>query len=51
MERKCCNIEVTETDEGYLLKITGENVKEQVRRCLERCCKGDEPSSKKEGCC
>ena len=28
MEKECCQIKVTETDEGYHIDVTGKNVKE-----------------------
>ena len=51
MEKECCNINVTETEEGYRIDLKGENLKEKFETMVKSCC-GEE--MKKKGvqfCC
>jgi hypothetical protein len=55
MEKECCQINVTELDNGYRIEITGEDVKEKCNcpQILQQCC-GDQQKAttdEKSGCC
>jgi hypothetical protein len=54
MEKECCNIKITELDDGYRFEITGKELKEKCN-CLEilRNCCGQQPvaAGKKNSCC
>ena len=55
MEKDCCQINVTELDNGYRIEVTGDDVKEKCNcpQMIQKCCgteqkpAGDEKSS----CC
>jgi len=38
MEKKCCNIEVEELKDGFLIEIKGEGIKEKCRDAVKNCC-------------
>ena len=38
MEKQCCNVNVTELDNGYRLEITGDDVKAKCKTMIENCC-------------
>ena len=38
MEKQCCNVNVTELDNGYRLEITGDDIKAQCKAMIEHCC-------------
>lgn len=38
MEKKCCEINVSEVESGYRIEITGEGVKEKCKSAMENCC-------------
>ncbi len=49
-----CDIKVTELEDGYQIKITGKDVKkelkpENLKKCIESCCSGKAPF--KDLCC
>ncbi|MBI5416480.1 hypothetical protein HZA55_00805 [Candidatus Poribacteria bacterium] len=37
MEKECCNLKVTEIDNGYRIEVTGDEVKEKCKTILEKC--------------
>jgi hypothetical protein len=38
MEKDCCNMKVTEIENGYCIEITGKNVKEKYAKLMKNCC-------------
>ena len=51
MEKECCNVKVTETEDGFRIDVKGEGLKEKFETVFKNCC-GDE--MKKKGfqfCC
>lgn len=38
MEKECCNIKVTETENGYRFEVTGEEIKDKCKSIMEECC-------------
>ena len=50
MEKECCNVKVTETDDGLRIEIKGEGVKEKAATMLRNCC-GEETGKKGFQCC
>lgn len=51
MKKDCCNIKVTETENGYNLEITGDDIKEKCKSILENCCSGDKKKDSGRSCC
>ncbi len=56
MEQKCCEIKVTELDEGYRIEVTGEKVKDMLGECLKHCVPEGRigwppPGKEQTGCC
>lgn len=56
MENTCCEVKVTELDEGYRIEVTGEKIKEMLGDCMKRCIPEGRMSWPKkgkegEGCC
>ncbi len=37
MKKDCCNIKVTETEKGYRVEVTGDEVKTKCKEILEKC--------------
>ncbi len=55
MKKECCNVKVTEVDNGYRVDITGDDIKEKcktiiencnceekIKKCFETCCGSEE---------
>ncbi len=42
MKNECCNINVTEKEDGYNVEVTGKDIKEKVKTIFENCCCGKE---------
>ncbi|MBI5882901.1 MAG: hypothetical protein HZB91_07350 [Elusimicrobia bacterium] len=51
-EKKCCNVDVTETEKGLRVEIIGAKVKECLSTLMNCCCSkgGDAKGSGKKGC-
>ena len=45
MEKECCNVKVTETEDGYRIDVKGEDLKEKFETVFKNCC-GDEMKKK-----
>ncbi|MBI5184592.1 MAG: hypothetical protein HZA01_02555 [Nitrospinae bacterium] len=43
MEKECCNVKVTEIDNGFRVEITGKEIKEKCRDVMENCRMGGKP--------
>ncbi len=41
MEKKCCEIKVSEMEDGFRIEITGAEVKEKCKSAMENCCSGE----------
>lgn len=50
MEKECCNMKVTETDDGLRVDIKGEGLKEKCETLLKNCC-SEEMKEKLHQCC
>ena len=51
MKKECCNIKVSETDNGFNVEIEGENVKSKCKEVIESCCTGDNIKNMFQSCC
>ena len=52
MEKKCCDINVTETEKGYKIEVTGDEVKTKCKEKIEKWCKdGNCGEMFKKECC
>lgn len=51
MSKDCCNIKVSETDEGFRVEIEGENVKSKCKEMIENCCNSDNVKNWFQSCC
>lgn len=51
MEKECCKMRVSETDDGIKIEINGKDIKDRCKVFMEKCC--DEKSVKTvlESCC
>ena len=38
MEKECCNVKVTETEDGFSREIKGEGLKEKAETVFKNCC-------------
>ena len=38
MEKACCNVKVTETEDGLRVDIQGEDLKEKAGAFFDKCC-------------
>ncbi len=51
MEKDCCQINVTELDNGYRIEITGDDVKEDIKEncnCweyIQKCCSNQQKAT------
>ena len=51
MEKECCNVKVTETEDGFQIDVKGENLKEKFETVFKSCC-GEEMKKKvSQFCC
>jgi len=39
MEKKCCDVNVTEIEKGYRIEVTGDQVKGKCKEVIENLCK------------
>ncbi len=45
MEKECCNVRVSETEDGLRIDVKGEGLKEKCQAVLKNCC-GEELGKK-----
>ena len=38
MEKDCCNMKVTEIDDGIKIEITGKDIKDKCKVMMKNCC-------------
>ena len=52
MEKECCNMKVTEIEDGIKIEITGKDIKDKCKVMMQNCC-CDEESVQKiiKSCC
>ena len=52
MEKECCNMKVTEIEDGIKIEITGKDIKNKCKAMMQNCC-CDEESVQKiiKSCC
>lgn len=51
MGKDCCNIKVTETEKGYSIEVTGEDIKDKCKTILNNCCSHETINKHFESCC
>lgn len=51
MDKQCCNVNVTELDNGYRFEITGSELKEKIKTHLEKCCTEENLKNHFSQCC
>jgi hypothetical protein len=51
MEKQCCNVNVTELDNGYRLEITGDEIKAKCKTMIENCCAEGNMKNWISACC
>ncbi len=51
MEKGCCDIRVTETEEGFKVEVKGEGLKERCRAILKNLCSADLKNKGFQFCC
>ena len=51
MEKECCDIKFSETEKGYRIEITGEDIKTRCKPFFENCCSPDYLKKCFEKCC
>ena len=51
MERECCTVKVTETDEGFQIDVKGENLKEKFETVFKGCCSEEMRKKGFQFCC
>jgi hypothetical protein len=60
MEKQCCNVRVSELEDGFRIEVTGQDVKTRCASMIEKCCTGENMktcsqifggSGKDKGCC
>ena len=51
MEKECCNVKVTETEDGLRIEIKGEGVKEKIATVFKNCCGEDASKKGFQFCC
>jgi hypothetical protein len=51
MNKECCDIKVTELDDGYRIEIRGEGIKEKCKVFRERCCSDSDKWKEFVKCC
>ena len=51
MEKECCSVKVTETDDGLRIDIKGEGLKEKCETVFKNCCSEDMKKSGFQFCC
>ncbi len=51
MKKECCNVKVSETDNGYCVEVEGEEVKSKVKEVMEHCCSKDQMKNWFPSCC
>ncbi len=51
MKKECCNVKVSETDNGYCVEVEGEEVKSKVKEVMGNCCSKDQMKNWFPSCC
>ncbi len=51
MDKKCCNFDVTETEKGYRIEVTGDDLKEKCKTMFEKCCSDEKMKNWFGSCC
>ncbi|MBI5196487.1 MAG: hypothetical protein HZA10_09210 [Nitrospirae bacterium] len=51
MEKECCNIKITGTEDGLRIDIKGEGLKEKCEAVFKNCCSDDTKKSGFQSCC
>ena len=51
MNKDCCDIKVTEIENGYRIEIQGEEVSEKCKSVFENYCSEENIKKKVEECC
>ncbi len=51
MDKKCCSFDITETDTGYRIEITGDDLKEKCKNMFAKCCTDETTKNWFATCC
>ncbi len=51
MEKECCNVKVTETEEGFRIEVKGEGLKEKFETVFKGCCSEEMRKKVSQFCC
>lgn len=51
MEKECCNIKVSETEDGYNIDVKGENLKDRFETFFKGCCGEEMKKKMSQFCC
>ncbi len=51
MEKECCNVKVTETEDGLRIDIKGEDLKQKCEAFFKGCCGEDIRKKFSQFCC
>ena len=51
MDKKCCGFDVTETENGYRVEITGDDIKGKCKTMFEKCCADEKMKTWFSTCC
>ena len=51
MMNDCCDIKVTEVENGYRIEVTGDDVKEKCKDIFDNCCSAESIKKCCEACC
>lgn len=51
MKKECCDVKVSELENGYTVEITGDDVKEKCKDIFDNCCSGKNLKKIFQECC
>jgi len=51
MEKECCNVKITETEDGFRIDVKGEGLKEKVETVFKNCCSEEMKKKGFQFCC
>jgi hypothetical protein len=53
MEKECCQVKVTELDDGYRFEITGKDIKGKYNcwEIFQKCCEKQQKDGDSSACC
>ncbi len=51
MKKGCCDVKVTEIENGYRIEVTGDGIKERCKAVFENCCSQGNIEKCLQACC